>query len=67
METVADENPLRSATSRIVTAESERTRAPSDERLRDFIFDGVLGAGLESPDCMDTLYFVLLLADTTGR
>jgi hypothetical protein len=59
METVAEENPLRSATSRMVTAESERRRglAGFGAVLEDF---GSVGP-------MDSLNFGLLLADTTGR
>jgi hypothetical protein len=65
METVAEENPLRSATSRIVTAAlRERLRAGSGRSpaASDVVFDG-----FESVDPMDTLIFELLLADTTGR
>jgi hypothetical protein len=66
METVADENPLRSATSRIVTAdERDFLREGSDVR-RDFA-DDVFRVGFESEDSMDSLNFSLLLADTTGR
>jgi len=66
METVADENPLRSATSRMVTAAGcERFRAGSAAR-RDLAGE-VLRGGFESADSMDSLNFSLLLADTTGR
>src|SRR5271165_5217192 len=48
METVAEENPLRSATSRMVTAlEWERRRGASESRRA-----GVAWAGLESADDM---------------
>jgi len=59
IETVAEENPLRSATSRMVTA-VER------ERLRD-LADPVFLVGFGSADSMDSLSLGLLLADTTGR
>ena len=74
METVAEENPLRSATSRMVTAsERERLRegsaadADSDNDDRRDLADADFFAGFESSDSMDSLYFALLLADTTGR
>ena len=68
METVAEENPLRSATSRMVTAsERERLRAGSAaDALRDFA-GGVFRGGFESAESMDSLYLGHLLADTTGR
>ena len=66
METVAEENPLRSATSRMVTAaDFGRLRASSD-LARDFAGEG-FRVGFESEDSMDSLNFSLLLADTTGR
>ena len=66
METVAEENPLRSATSRMVTAAGcERLREGSD-LPRDFD-DETFRVGFESEDSMDALNFSLLLADTTGR
>lgn len=66
IETVAEENPLRSATSRIVTAdELDFLREGCDVR-RDFAA-GVFRVGFESEDSMDSLNFSLLLADTTGR
>ena len=61
METVAEENPLRSATSRMVTAvEVERLRAGSDR------WAAGLG-GFESVEPMDSLLFELLLPDTTRQ
>jgi len=66
METVAEENPLRSATSRMVTAAGcDRFREGSDVR-RDFAGEA-FRVGFESEDSMDSLNFGLLLADTTGR
>ena len=73
METVAEENPLRSATSRMVTAAGcvrLREEAEIDAR-RDFVVKG-FRVGFESADSMfqqanDSLNFSLLLADTTGR
>jgi hypothetical protein len=66
METVAEENPLRSATSRIVTADgSERLRGSSAAR-RGFAA-AAFRVGFESGDSMHSLNFGLLLADTTGR
>ena len=63
METVAEENPLRSATSRMVTAvEAERLRAGS---VRGAGGDGL--EGFESLELMDSLKFLVLLADTTAR
>jgi len=77
METVAEENPLRSATSRIVTAaDCERLRAGSGTRCC-FVLDGAFAPvfpgpatgrdGFESLGSMSSLYFALLLADTTAR
>ena len=66
METVADENPLRSATSRIVTAD-ERDRLLAGSAARRDFADEVFRVGFESADSMDSLNFSLLLADTTGR
>ena len=66
METVAEENPLRSATSRMVTAAGcDRLREGSDA-WRDFA-DEAFRVGFESADSMDSLNLSLLLADTTGR
>src|ERR1019366_3322372 len=54
METVAEENPLRSATSRMVTTVGcERLREGSDVR-RDFA-EEVFRVGFESADSMDSL------------
>src|ERR1019366_5135765 len=54
METVAEENPLRSATSRMVTAaDCERLRVGSDVR-RNFA-DEAFRVGFESADSMDSL------------
>ena len=65
IETVAEENPLRSATSRMVTAvERERFRAGSG---RWAAAEAAGLAGFESFDGMDSLIFRLLLADTTAR
>jgi hypothetical protein len=49
METVAEENPLSSATSRIVTAAERRFEGGSaDVARRDFVFEpGGVGFGLE--------------------
>lgn len=68
METVAEENPLRSATSRMVTADDlGRLREGSDgDARRDFADEG-LRVGFESEGSMDSLNLSLLLADTTGR
>jgi hypothetical protein len=63
---VAEENPLRSATSRMVTAAGcTRLREDSGGR-RDFA-DETFPLGFESADSMDSLNSGLLLADTTGR
>jgi len=72
METVAEEKPLRSATSRMVTAEDWERLRGSDARLdadfaADFAVPETVREGFESPDSMDSLYFGLLLADTTAR
>jgi hypothetical protein len=56
---VAEENPLRSATSRMVTAGLERRRGLAG-------FDAVL-EDLGSTGPMDSLNFGLLLADTTAQ
>ena len=65
METVAEENPLRSATSRMVTAaDGERLRAGSG---RWAAAEGAVLEDFESADPMDSLIFGLLLADTTAR
>ena len=72
METVAEENPLRSATSRMVTAAGGFLREESEiDVRRDFAEEG-FRVGFESADSMfqqanDSLNFSLLLADTTGR
>lgn len=70
---MAEENPLRSATSRIVTAaDLVRLRVASgfdgsgDAALRDFP-EPLFRVGFESEDSMDSLNLALLLADTTGR
>jgi hypothetical protein len=66
METVAEENPLRWATSRMVTAAGcDLLREGSDVR-RD-LGGGVFLIGFESADSMGSLNSSLLLADTTGR
>ena len=66
METVAEENPLRSATSRIVIGdEDDRLRASFDEP-GDFA-GAPFRVGFESEDSMLALNFGFLLADTTGR
>jgi hypothetical protein len=63
---VAEENPLRSATSRIVTAaDCERLR--EDAGARRGFADAAFRVGFESAGSMDSLNFSLLLADTTGR
>ena len=66
METVADENPLRSATSRMVTADVRDRLREGSAAGRDFAGE-VFRVGFESADSMDSLNFSLLLADTTGR
>jgi hypothetical protein len=66
IETVAEENPLRSATSRMVTAE-ERVFLREDPVVRRDFAEGVFRVGFESEGSMDSLNFSLLLADTTGR
>ncbi len=68
METVAEENPLRSATSRMVTAADWDFLGEDSEVRRDFdLDDDIFRVGFESADSMDSLNFGLLLADTTGR
>ena len=63
METVAEENPLRSATSRMVmAADGERLRADSGRWAAAAVLED-----FESADPMDSLIFGLLLADTTAR
>lgn len=63
IETVAEENPLRSATSRMVTAADwERLRAGSGRWAAAAVL-----ADFESAGPMDSLIFRLLLADTTAR
>ena len=65
METVAEENPLRSATSRIVMlGEDARLRELS---RRGFELEAAPLGGFESEEAMDSLNCRLLLADTTGR
>lgn len=70
METVAEENPLRSATSRMVTA-AVCTRLVDDSApgARRGFGGEALRVGFESVDLdfMDSLNSGLLLADTTGR
>ena len=71
METVAEENPLRSATSRMVTAAGCACLREGSDARRDFAGDA-FRVGFESADSMfqqanDSLNFSLLLADTTGR
>jgi hypothetical protein len=80
METVADENPLRSATSRMVMADGERLRGASEGTSVETLAGTLAGnldawrrfagaafrVGFESRDSMH-LNFSLLLADTTGR
>ena len=73
METVAEENPLRSATSRMVTAAGcGRLRDESEIDARRDFAEEAFRVGFESADSMfqqanDSLNFSLLLADTTGR
>jgi len=73
METVAEENPLRSATSRMVTAAGcDRLREGSEIGARRDFAEEAFRVGFESADSMfqqanDSLNFSLLLADTTGR
>ena len=66
METVAEENPLRSATSRMVIAAGCDGLREDSDLPRDFD-DEALRAGFESEDSMGSFKFGLLLADTTGR
>jgi hypothetical protein len=64
---VAEENPLRSATSRMVMALGGwRLRSDSGSRL-DFAFEGVGLVDFESGGAIESLKFSLLLADTTVR
>ena len=68
METVAEENPLRSATSRMVTtAGCDRLREGSEIDARRGFAQEAFRVGFESADSMDSLNLGLLLADTTGR
>jgi hypothetical protein len=67
METVAEENPLRSATSRIVTELGcWRLRNDAGSR-RTFVADEADLADFDSGAAMDFLNFRLLLADTTAQ
>src|SRR5271170_3786266 len=62
METVAEENPLRSATSRMVTAvEAERLREDSEAAARRDLAGESFRAGFESAASMDSLNFSLVL------
>jgi hypothetical protein len=73
MDTVAEENPLRSATSRMVTAAGcVRLREESEMDARRDFAEEALRVGFESADSMfqqanHSLNLSLLLADTTGR
>jgi hypothetical protein len=66
METVAEENPLRSATSRMVIAAGCDGLREGSDLPWDFD-DEALRVGFESEDSMGALNFSLLLAETTGR
>jgi hypothetical protein len=66
METVAEENPLRSATSRMVIAAGCDSLREGSDLPWDFD-DEALRVGFESEDSMGAFKFGLLLADTTGR
>ena len=68
METVAEENPLRSATSRMVAAAGcNRLLEDSEVDARRDFGGEAFRVGFESADSMDSLNSSLLLADTTGR
>jgi hypothetical protein len=66
IETVAEENPLRSATSRIVIGDEDNRLREDFDELGDFA-GAAFRVGFESEDSMLALHFSFLLADTTGR
>jgi hypothetical protein len=66
IDTVAEENPLLFATSRIVTTEDRARFRDASEPRRDFAA-AAFRVGFESECSIVRLNFGLLLADTTGR